>query len=181
MRRSILPTIRLVLAPLVFASLAAGCAEPPPAPQEIQARLTIASVPADVACLRITAAGVGRTVVREVGVSPGAMVSEAFSGLPLGTVAFKGEAFTADCDAVTKATIPGWASEPENVAIVLGRLSSISLTLNRNGRAKVTVDFNDEPTCTAAGMSCLTGAVCCSKSCKQGTCVEPDGGVGDAD
>ena len=35
------------------------------------------------------------------------------------------------------------------------------------------VDFNDEPTCTPAGPSCLTGAVCCSKSCKQGGASSP--------
>jgi hypothetical protein len=154
-----------------------GCAPPPPAPQEIQALLTVASVPADVACVRITAAGPGRTVEREVGVSPGGMINEAFSGLPLGTVAFKAEAFSGDCDAVTKSTIPGWASEPEAVAIVLGHQSTVSLTLNRNGRAKVQVDFNDEPLCTPTGSACIASAECCSKSCKTGMCVDRDGGA----
>lgn len=162
-------------------ALTAGCAPPPAEPQEIQARLTVAAVPADVACVRITAAGPGRTVEREVGVSPGGMIDESFSGLPLGTVAFKAEAFSGDCQAVTKSTIPGWASEPEMVAIVLGRSTTVSLTLNRNGRAKVDVQFNDEPICTAGGGACITGSECCSKSCKAGTCAQgPDAGAGDA-
>lgn len=154
-----------------------GCAPPPAEPQPIQAMLTVAAVPPDVACVRITVAGPGRTVEREIGVSPGGMINEAFSGLPLGTVAFKAEAFSGDCDAVTKSTIPGWASEPETVAIVLGRQSTVSLTLNRNGRAKVEVDFNDEPVCTPSGSACIASAECCSKSCKAGACVDRDGGA----
>ena len=143
--------------------------------------LTVALVPPDVACVRITAAGPGRTVVRELGVSAGAMINEAFSGLPLGTVVFKGEAFSGDCDAVTKTTIPGWASEPETVAIVLGHLTTVSLTLNRNGRGKVNVDFNDEPTCSPGGAACISSSECCSKSCSHGVCGGgADGGVDDA-
>jgi hypothetical protein len=166
--------------PLLFLALAAGCqAATSPPNEEAQALLTIATVPPDVACVRITAAGPGRTVVRELGVSPGATISESFSGLPLGSVAFRGEAFTADCASVTKTTIPGWASEPETVAIVLGKLTTVALTLNRNGRGKVTVDFNDEPVCTETGGECVAGGACCSKSCSKGVCVERDGGVED--
>src|SRR5215212_8690024 len=95
----------------IVLALALGCQGAQPPPEEIQAFLTIPSVPAEVACIRITAAGASRTVVRELGVSAGAMITEAFSGLPLGTVAFKGEAFSADCDSVTRSTIAGWASE----------------------------------------------------------------------
>jgi hypothetical protein len=167
-----------VVRPLVLALLLAACqASTPPPNEETQALLTIATVPPDVACVRITAAGPGRTVVREIGVSPGATISESFSGLPLGSVAFKGEAFTAGCESVTKTTIPGWASEPETVAIVLGKLTTVPLTLNRNGRGKVTVDFNDEPVCTQTGGECVASGACCSKSCSKGVCVEKDGGV----
>jgi hypothetical protein len=160
----------------IVLALALGCQGAQPPPEAVQALLIIPTVPPEVACIRITAAGPGRSVVREVGVSPGAMITEAFSGLPLGTVAFKGEAFSADCDSVTKTTIPGWASEPEAVAIVLGHQTTVSLTLNRNGRAKVNLDFNDEPVCTAGGGDCISSAACCSKMCSKGTCV----GGGDA-
>jgi hypothetical protein len=174
-----MPHLARPLSTIALCLFGLGChIEPPPA-GEIQARLTVATVPPDVACVRITAAGPGRTVEREVGVSPGAMISESFSGLPLGTVIFKGEAFTGDCEAVTKTTIPGWASEPEPAAIALGRLTSISMTLNRNGRGKVTVDFNDEPTCSPGGDPCLSGTTCCSRSCKQGACQATDAGAPD--
>jgi hypothetical protein len=162
--------------PVVLA-LTLACQSSPPPPEEAQALLTIATVPPDVACVRITAAGPGRTVVRELGVSPGATINESFSGLPLGTVVWKGEAFSADCEAVTKTTVPGWASEPETVAIALGKLTSVSLTLNRNGRAKVGIDFNDEPTCTPAGGDCIANSVCCSRVCSKGVCLMPDGGL----
>ena len=171
--------IRPFTAPLLL-TLVLCCQASAPPPEEAQALLTVATVPPDVACLRITAAGPGRTVVRELGVSPGAMINESFSGLPLGTVVWKGEAFSADCDAVTKTTIPGWASEPETVAIVLGKLTTVSLTLNRNGRAKVDVGFNDEPTCTMAGVECIANGACCSKVCSKGVCLASDGGTEDA-
>src|SRR3954470_5475870 len=165
--------------PLVLCVLLAACQPASPPPEEAQALLTIATVPPDVACIRITAAGPGRTVEREIGVSPGATISESFSGLPLGTVAFKGEAFPADCASVSKTTVPGWASEPEMVAIVLGKLTTVALTLNRNGRGKVTVDFNGEPVCTVTGGECVAGGACCSKACSKGVCVERDAGPED--
>jgi hypothetical protein len=174
------PSFRLLSPATLTLALLVGCAGTPPPPEEVQARLTLAQVPPEVACVRITATGPGRTVEREIGVSAGAMINEAFSGLPLGTVLFKGEAFTGDCEAVTKSTIPGWASEPETVAIVLGRQTTISLTLNRNGRAKVNVDFNDEPTCTESGGACIASAACCSKTCSKGLCQAPDAGPPDA-
>jgi hypothetical protein len=128
---------------LLLATL--GCAPSLPAPDDQpQVVLALASVPAEVSCLRLTAAGAARSVVRELPVTEGAMVSESFSGLPLGPVVFTGDAFGADCESVTKSTIPGWASEPATVSIALGRLSTVSLTLNRNGRAKVNVEFNDD-------------------------------------
>ena len=185
-RPAVRPSLRrfgplLAVAVPLLGLVSLGCTAGPSGAEAIQVMLSMPSVPADVACVRITATGPGRTVVRELPVSPGAAIDEPFSGLPLGTVVFKGEAFSADCDAVTKTTIPGWASDPETVAIVLGRLSTVSLTLNRNGRAKVAVDFNDEPVCTPAAAACITGGECCSKSCKSGVCQEsPDGGMGDA-
>jgi len=170
------PSAAIVLA------LTLGCQGAQTPPDEVQALLVIPSVPAEVACVRITAAGPGRSVERELGVSPGAMITESFSGLPLGTVAFKGEAFAAACESVTRTTIPGWASEPELVAIVLGSQSTVSLTLNRNGRAKVKLDFNDEPVCTEGGGACIANAACCSKMCSKGVCAagQDAGAVDDA-
>jgi hypothetical protein len=139
--------------------------------KETQVVLAITAVPTDVTCVRLSATGQGRTVTREVDVTAGAEVNEAFGGLPLGTLQFLGEAFPGACTAVTKATIPTWVSEPAEAAIVLGRIASVALTLHRNGRAKVTLDFADESACQPLGASCLATAECCSKHCIRGACT----------
>jgi hypothetical protein len=147
--------------------------------KEVQVVLAISAVPSDVTCVRLTAAGPGRVVTREVDVMAGAEVSEAFGGLPLGTVEFTGEAFTGACTAVSKATIPAWVSEPVQEAVVLGRIVTVALTLHRNGRAKVVLDFADEATCIPTGSACLTSAECCARSCLRGLCQPRDAGGDD--
>jgi hypothetical protein len=150
--------------------LAAACGDLRPPHQEPQVVLAISTVPADVSCLRLTAAGPGRTFSREVEAMPGASIDEAFSGLPLGTVNFLAEAFPASCTSVSKATIATWISDPAQAAVVVGRLATVALTLHRNGRAKVSVDFVDEPLCQPAGATCITDLECCSHACTRGAC-----------
>jgi hypothetical protein len=145
--------------------------------EAVQVVLAITAVPADVTCVRLTAAG--RTVARELDVAAGAEVNEAFGGLPLGPVEFKAEAFTGACTAVSKSTIPAWVSEPAQEAIVLGRIATVALTLHRNGRAKVTLDFADEAPCQPLAAACTTNAECCSRSCTRGVCVVPLDGAAD--
>lgn len=142
-----------------------------------QVRLYIAEVPADVACVKITAEGPGRTVVRELDVTGGAALTASLSGLPIGTVTFTGEAFGGACTAVTKSTIGAWASAPVQTSIVLGRLATVELVMVRNGRAKVAVSFTDEAACTALGAACRVNSECCSKKCTAGLCTQADGGV----
>jgi len=166
------------LSGLAFA-LATGCGGLNLPEEETQVLLAITSVPAEIACVRITASGAGRTVAREIEVRPGMSLNESFAGLPLGTVAFKGEAFAAGCDAVTKATTPSWVSDAVPVTVALGRIATVALTLHRNGRAKVSLDFADQPACSAAGFACLTGNECCSQSCLNDVCAMPDAGAGD--
>jgi hypothetical protein len=150
-----------------------------------QVRLAISVVPDDVECVRVRAAGASRTVLKEIDAVPGMPLQKSFSGLPLGPVVFSAEAFTSACAAVAMSTIPQWASDEVPVSIVLGRLSTVALTLHRNGRAKVGVDFADEPVCSPVGAACLTSSECCAKDCHRGVCrVAPDGGAaaeGDAD
>jgi hypothetical protein len=132
-------------APMTAAALALlGCGELHPPRPDPQVVLAISTVPADVACLRLTATGPGRTFSREVDTMPGASVDESFGGLPLGPVQFLAEAFPAACTSVSKATVPTWISDPSQINIAVGRLSSVSLTLHRNGRAKVSIDFADD-------------------------------------
>jgi hypothetical protein len=45
---------------------------------------------------------------------------------------------------VTKTTVPSWVSEEVSVTVSLTHSTSVSLTLYRNGRAKVTIGFDPE-------------------------------------
>jgi hypothetical protein len=136
-----------------------------------QVVLKIAVVPSDVRCLRITVAGPGRTVERELETAGDTTLSQSLSGLPLGTVTFLGEAFTAACSSVSKSTIAAWTSQPVQTSIVLGRLSTVELVMTRNGRAKVEITFNEEGACTTVGQACRIASECCSKKCTAQVCV----------
>jgi hypothetical protein len=159
----------------------AGCGLTPPEDDLGQATLAIAVVPTDVRCVRITATGPGRTMVRELDVMGGTPLTQSLAGLPLGRVTVLGEAFPGACDAVTKSTIATWVSDPIDVSVVLGRSSTIELTMVRNGRAKIDVSFSDEPICSAAGASCLSAGECCSHSCMAHVCAAGDGGAEETD
>ena len=158
-------------------SPAAVAPEPPAGSDVEQVRLYIGEVPADVRCLKLTAEGQGRTVVRELEVMGGGSLTESLSGLPIGIVTFTGEAFTTACSAVSKSSIGAWASAPVQASIVLGRLSTVELVMVRNGRAKVSVTFTEEAACTAVGAACRINSECCSKKCTLGLCAVPDGGA----
>jgi hypothetical protein len=139
-----------------------------------QVVLKIAVVPSDVRCLRVSAAGPGRTVEREIETAGAATLSQSLAGLPLGTVTFTGEAFTAECSAVSKSTVATWTSQPVTVSIVLGRLASVELVMVRNGRAKVDITFTEEGACTQTGAACRIASECCSKKCESGLCARAE-------
>src|SRR4051812_9279424 len=99
----------------------AGCGEGSERDRTTEVVVSLSVVPGDVQCLRVTAAGTGRSAVREFEVTGGQSFSEALSGMPLGTVVFTGEAFASKCDAVTRATHSAWVSDDVSESIVLGR------------------------------------------------------------
>jgi hypothetical protein len=77
----------------------------------------------------------------------------------VGAVVFSANAYAATCDSVTKSTIPMWISDEKTVDLVQGRSASVTLTLYKNGRAKVTVEFADqEDGGTDSGTSADAGA-----------------------
>jgi hypothetical protein len=185
------PPLRLALA-TGFALATAACnlygIEPPsgalkpgamaPAADELgQAVLNITAVPEDVQCVRITAAGPGRTVAKEIDADGTGALSQTLTGLPLGTVVFTGEAFPAACTSVGKATIAAWASESVEASVVLGRLANVDLVMARNGRAKVDVTFQDEAACTPLAAACRVAGECCSKRCLDHVCTSADAGA----
>ena len=182
-RRSVTPSLGafIIWAPLaltVVVSCGLYTLDPPTEEDEIeQVVLKIVEVPTDVRCIRITAAGPGRTVEREIDPAGATSLSESLSGLPLGTVTFLGEAFANACTAVSKSTIAAWASQPVEVSIVIGRLANVELVMVRNGRAKVEVTFTAEAACTPTGSTCRVASECCSRKCTGGVCETPDGGA----
>jgi hypothetical protein len=143
-----------------------------------QVVLKIAVVPSDVQCIRVTAAGPGRTVEREIETSGSTSLTQSLSGLPLGSVTFIGEAFMAACTSVTKSTIAAWSSQPVEVSIVLGRLANVELVMVRNGRAKVDITFTEEGACTKPGAACRIATECCSRKCESGICAEASTSTG---
>ena len=123
-----------------------GCDNDPTAqPEETgQAMLSLATIPDNVNCIRVTAAGEFRSSVSDFDVAPGDTLTQALTGLPVGSVVFSANAYSAACESVTKSTTPTWISDEKTVNIVQGRSSSVTLTLYKNGRAKVTVEFADQ-------------------------------------
>jgi hypothetical protein len=109
-----------------------------------EAMLSLGTIPENVACVIVTVAGEFRSVVRELDVVPGDTVSQALTGLPVGSVVFSANAYSQACASVTKSTAPMWLSDEKTVNLVQGKSSSVTLTLIKNGRAKVTVEFADQ-------------------------------------
>jgi hypothetical protein len=139
-----------------------------------QVVLHIAVVPSDVRCIRVTATGPGRAVERELETAGETSLTQSLTGLPLGSVSFVGEAFSAACASVSKSTIAAWTSQPVVASIVLGRLANVDLVMVRNGRAKVDISFTEEGACTKMGAACRLASECCSRKCSAGACVAPE-------
>lgn len=163
----------------VFALGALGGCEGVESPGEDlgQVSVSLAVVPADIQCLRVTGEGADRSVVRDLDIGGAAPLTATLTGIPLGAVTFSAEAFAAACADVTKSTVADWVSDPTTVSVALGHVASVDLTMHRNGRAKVTIAFPDEPLCSPEGAACVSGSTCCSRSCSKGVCKAiPDGG-----
>ncbi|APR88270.1 Tryptophan synthase alpha chain [Minicystis rosea] len=137
------------------------------------AQIAISQVPSDgsVGCIAVTATG-DHTVTRSFDVVPGQSTVFDIHGLPVGTVSFLGNAYQGACAAVTPASSPTWISDAVLASVSNVQPVMVQLTLHRNGKAGVDVDFEDEPSCRAAGAPCLGNAECCSQSCVAGACEE---------
>jgi hypothetical protein len=132
---------------LVAAALAAapGCDADATAPAESgEILLSVGTIPDGVACIRVSIVGELRQSTSDFDVTPGASLSQSFSGLPVGTVVFSASAYAQACASVSKATVPMWISEDKVVTVAQGKSTSVTLVLVKNGRAKVTVEFGDQ-------------------------------------
>ncbi len=127
-----------------------------------QARVFIEEAPADVGCVRITAAG-SVIAKREFDVVAGESSVFSLQALPLGLVSFSGEAFPTACSQASAA--PYWVADPVAVTLEPGVTADVALTMHRNGQALVAVDFVEE---TAQGGVSAGG----------GSAGAPSGGTG---
>jgi len=109
-----------------------------------EAMLSVGTIPNDVACIRVSVVGDVRSVEDDFDVVPGDTLSQALTGLPVGEDVFSANAYSQDCASVTKSTVPMWLSDQKTVNVAQGKSSSVTLTLYKNGRAKVTVEFADQ-------------------------------------
>lgn len=131
--------------------IASGCDESSPGIESGQVLLSLAAIPDNVSCVRVTATGEFRSAVTDFDVVPGEALTEALTGLPVGSVVFSANAYAGACSTVTKSTAPLWLSDEKTVTIVQGKSTSVTLTLYKNGRAKVTVEFADQEDGGAGG------------------------------
>ncbi|HEX7499741.1 MAG TPA: hypothetical protein VF524_05470, partial [Polyangia bacterium] len=80
-----------------------------------QVMLSLAAIPDNVTCIRVTAAGKFRSSVSDFDVVPGDTLTQALTGLPVGAVVFSASAYSAACASVAKSTIPMWISDEKTV------------------------------------------------------------------
>jgi len=112
-------------------------------------------------------------VERSIDVTPGASSVVVVRALPVGQVTFTADAFDTPCQDVTADSVPTWTGDAVVASIVSKSITDITIKLRRNGRANVTLDFDDEdgPTCGEPGVSCASGADCCAGTCTAGVCT----------
>ncbi len=136
---------KLLLLGVGFSTSIAACGSRSPGPEEIGAvRLSVGVAPADALCLRVTAAG-SRTVTRRFDLAPGQAAALLVDRLPTGGVSFAAEAFAVACAVLPGALAPRWVSDPVLVTIAADKVADVALLLRRNGRANVSVGFEEEP------------------------------------
>ncbi len=107
------------------------------------ASVAITSVPNDVACITLTATG-SRTVTRNYDVVTGQSSVLALNSLPVGTVAFRGDAYTGACSTVTASSVPTFIAEPVDAVVTTGGVTPVTLMMRRNGQSSVSVDWEDQ-------------------------------------
>src|SRR5258708_7105571 len=107
-----------------------------------QLELAITAAPPDGTCIQVVVAGT-RTVERDIDVKPGESTVLSLGGLPLGAITVSAKAFAGMCAALTSTSVPTWVGAPVTTTLFTGIIGKVDITLVRNGRLSVGVDFND--------------------------------------
>jgi hypothetical protein len=138
----------VLLADLAAIAVAANCAmddDDDLAPPTGTAQIALATVPADVGCLRVQATGT-RTVERGFDVTAGQEMRLQFDHLPTGNVAFSAAAFAGRCAIVPAGADAAWISDPVWMLVMPNTATNIALTMRRSGHAGVDIRFaSDAP------------------------------------
>jgi hypothetical protein len=144
-------TTNLVLVSLLLGSAASCGSETPLGGEEAaiggvgELALNLTTVPTDVACVKVSITG-PRPVTQLVDVTPGANATYTLSRLPLGIVSVSAEAFSQACNAVPVGSVPAYVTDaPVSVRVDAVDINTISISLLRNGRIGVGVDFESGP------------------------------------
>ena len=104
------------------------------------ARFALTAVPADVACIKVTANGT-KTKKQNFDVTPGTATVLTMGGLPTGTVTFTADAFSVPCAMVTSTTPPSWVADPITTDVAAGVVTSLSLVMRQTGTVDISIDF----------------------------------------
>jgi len=144
---------------LICVMTAIGCTQQTGSDELLgKAVVALTHVPSDVACVRVSAAGVSRSESRDFDVEAGDSSSELrLSGLPLGRVTFEALAFAAACDDVSTLSVADWTSDSVVAELRAGEVAQVALRMQRNGLSTVSIDFPEEEN-SDNGM-CESGAI----------------------
>jgi hypothetical protein len=163
-----------------------------------QAVFSLATVPDDIHCLRVSWVGAPHGTDQLIPTTPGQGISRHLAGFPCGHVHFSSDAFEEACTDLARESLPTWVSDPVVIELRPGRVSTVSLLLQRNSRSRrnhddehatcrnegepcrsdrecishVCRDFRCQPavSCGDTGESCRSDATCCSRNCVAGSC-----------
>ncbi len=121
--------------------------------------LAISSGPADASCLRITVTDASGSAgaVRTLPLTPGRATTGTLSGLPLGSVSVKAEAFNVRCSSLTATVIPSWVSDPASAVLTPGTPVAVALVMERAGQISISVDWNTGGVGGASGVGGTSG------------------------
>jgi hypothetical protein len=122
-----------------------------------QVSLALTSVPSDVTCVKVSVTG-SRPVTQLIDVTPGSGSTYTLARLPLGIVTVSAEAFGQACNALPAGTVPSYVTNaPVSVRVDAVDVNNVTLSLIRNGRIGIGVDFENGPqpylTPVAAGVT----------------------------
>ena len=128
-----------------FAACSSDGAEQGQTEDSGQLSLAITSVPADVACVRVSVQG-SRSVSQSFDVAAGSNATSQLAKLPLGIVTVAAEAFPQACKKVAAGAVPAYVTEsPVSVRVDASVVNTVALKLIRNGRIGVGIDFESGP------------------------------------